>query len=77
MTVYVGLLRAVNVGEPPAVPDLMLRVRVAADIPVAERPDLRAQDPRGPAFQARIAALKRSKGAGFTICDPEISPPRR
>ena len=71
------VVRSVSVGEPPAVPDLMLRVRVAADIPVDERPDLRAQDPRGPAFQARIAALKQSKGAGFTICDPEISPPRR
>ena len=73
----VGLevLRAVSVGEPPAMPDLMLKVRVAADIPVAERPDLRAQDPRGPAFQARVAALKRSKGADFTVCDLQISPP--
>lgn len=75
----VGLevLRAVSVGEPPPVPDLMLRVRVAADMPAAERPDLRAQDPRGPAFQARIAALKQSKAADFTVCDLEISPPRR
>ena len=75
----VGLevLRAVSIGEPPPVPDLILRVRVAADMSAAERPDLRAQDPRGPAFQARIAALKQSKAADFTVCDLEVSPPRR
>ena len=71
------VLRAVNVGEPPAVPDLMLRVRIAADMPVAERPVLTTQDLRGPTFQARIAALKRAKGAAFTICDLDISPTER
>jgi peptidylprolyl isomerase len=47
----------------------MLRVRVAADIPVAERPDLKAPDPQGPAFQARAAAMKQARGAAFSICD--------
>jgi len=68
-------LEAVNsvaVGEPPKVPDLMLKVRMLADIPEAERPKLEVMDTRGPAFQARAAALKREKGAAFTVCDVEV-----
>lgn len=75
--VGLDVLRAVAVGEPPAVPDLMLKVRVAADLPVSERPDLAVLDPRGPSFQARIAAQIQAKGAAFTICDLEIAPPGR
>ncbi|WP_049758133.1 peptidylprolyl isomerase [Phenylobacterium zucineum] len=62
----------VAVGEPPKVPDLMLKVRVAADLPPAERPRLQALDPAGPAFAARLAALKREKGAAFTVCDVDV-----
>ena len=64
---------AVAVGEPPKVPDLMLRVRVLADLPEAERPRLEVMDARGPAFQARVGAKKREKGAAFSICDVEVS----
>ena len=63
----------VAVGEPPKVPDLMLKVRVMADLPAPERPKLQVLDERGPAFAARLAAQKRAKGAAFTICDVEIS----
>ena len=63
---------AVAVGEPPKVPDLMLKVRMMADLPEAERPRLEVMDTRGPAFQARVAALKREKGAAFSICDVEV-----
>jgi peptidylprolyl isomerase len=63
---------AVAVGEPPKVPDLMLKVRLLADIPEAERPRLEVMDTRGPAFQARVAALKQAKGAAFSICDVEV-----
>lgn len=66
---------AVAVGEPPKVPDLMLKVRMLADIPEAERPNLEVMDTRGAAFQARIAAAKREKGAAFTVCD--VQPPTR
>jgi len=71
--VVVGLdaVRAVAVGEPPRVPDLMLKVRVAADMPAADRPRVEVMDERGPAFRARVDALKREKGAGFTVCDVE------
>ena len=65
------VVRAVAVGEPPKMPDLMQKVRVLADIPAAERPKLEVMDARGPAFQARLAAAKHAKGAAFTVCDVE------
>ncbi|WP_337188543.1 peptidylprolyl isomerase [Phenylobacterium sp.] len=63
---------AVAAGEPPKVPDLMLKVRVMADLPPAERPAIEVADARGPAFKAQVEALKRAKGAAFSICDVEI-----
>lgn len=63
---------SVAVGEPPKVPDLMLKVRMLADIPQAERPKLQVMDTRSPAFQARVAALKQAKGAAFSVCDVEF-----
>jgi peptidylprolyl isomerase len=66
------VVRAIKVGEPPADPDRMIRVRLAADLPPAERPRLQVADPRGPAFQARAAALKARLGARFTVCDLAI-----
>lgn len=70
----VGLdaIRAVAVGEPPRQPDRMLSVRVAADLPPADRPRFELMDTCGPAFSARMAAVKRAKGASFTICDLQI-----
>jgi peptidylprolyl isomerase len=70
----VGLeaIRAVAVGEPPKVPDLMLKVRVAADLPPAERPKIEVMDARGAAFRTRVEAMKRAKGAAFSVCDVEV-----
>ena len=65
-------VRAVAVGEPPAMPDLMLKVRVMADLPPGERPKLEVMDERGPALQARVEAVKRAKGAAFSVCDVEV-----
>jgi peptidylprolyl isomerase len=65
-------IRTVAVGEPPKVPDLMLKVRVLADLPPPERPRIEVMDTRGPAFQARLAALKRARGAAFSVCDVEV-----
>jgi len=67
-----GAIGAVAVGEPPKMPDLMLKVRMLADLPEAERPRLEIMDTRGPAFQARVAAMKRDKGAAFSICDVDV-----
>ncbi|MDP1616185.1 peptidylprolyl isomerase [Phenylobacterium sp.] len=64
--------RSLAVGEPPAAPDQMVRVTLAADLPQDERPQLEVADPRGAAFQAKVAALRAEKGADFTLCDVEI-----
>ncbi len=66
------VVRAVRVGEPPADPDRMIRVRLAADLPEAERPKLMVADTAGPAFRARIAQAKARLGARFSVCDLPI-----
>ncbi len=66
------VIGALNVGEPPASPDIMRKVRVAADLPEAERPVVEAMDTTSPAFQAMINAARASKGADFTICDLQV-----
>lgn len=67
------VVRAMNVGEPPANPDKMMRVRLAADMPEAERPRLDVLNERGPAFARAVAALRLKNGAAFTVCDVTIS----
>ncbi len=64
-----AVVRAIGVGEPPAAPDRMTRVRLAADLPAAERPSFRVQNTLGPAFRARAAQLRKLKGAAFSLCD--------
>jgi peptidylprolyl isomerase len=72
--VVVGLdvVRAVVVGEPPAEPDRMERVRLLADIPEPERPRFERLDEHDPDFAAEIARVRAAKGADFTICDVEV-----
>jgi len=67
------VVRAIKVGEPPADPDRMLRVRLAADLPAAERPRLEVTDTRGPAFRATVTALKARLGPRFSVCDVPIA----
>ena len=50
------VVRAIKVGEPPADPDRMIRVRLAAELPAAERP-------RGPVtkiFSPALAPLRNT-----------------
>lgn len=72
--VVVGLdvVRAMTVGEPPANPDKMIRVILAADLPAAERPKVQVMDETSPAFAALVAKTRKAKGADFTVCDVEI-----
>jgi peptidylprolyl isomerase len=63
------VVRAIKVGEPPADPDRMTRVRLAADLPARERPRVEIANPAGPAFRARVAALKAKLGARLSVCD--------
>ena len=65
-------IQALAVGEPPAHPDRMLRVRVLADIPEAERPRIQVLDERSPAFRRLVDKTRRAKGADFSICDVDV-----
>ncbi|HEY8571961.1 peptidylprolyl isomerase [Phenylobacterium sp.] len=65
------VVRAIKVGEPPADPDRMVRVRVAADLPPAERPRVEVAA-QGEHFEAQLAMLRRLKGADFTVCDVNV-----
>jgi peptidylprolyl isomerase len=67
-----GVVRAVKVGEPPADPDRMTRVRVAADLPGAERPNLEVLNEHGPAFARAVGRLRQEKGPAFSVCDVTI-----
>ncbi|HZZ30839.1 MAG TPA: peptidylprolyl isomerase [Phenylobacterium sp.] len=67
------VVRAIKVGEPPAEPDRMTRVRLAVDLPAAERPRLQVTDTAGPEFAALAAGLKARLGARFSVCDLPIA----
>ncbi len=67
------VVRALAVGEPPAQPDTTARVRLLADIPESERPQIRVQRTDGPRFARSLADLRRKKGADFHVCDVDIA----
>jgi peptidylprolyl isomerase len=67
------VVRAIKVGEPVAAPpDQMLKVRVLADIPSAERPSVRVVDTKSAWFKAEAERVRQAKGADFSACDIEI-----
>jgi peptidylprolyl isomerase len=67
------VVRAIKTGEPPAAPaDKMTKVRLLADIPAAERPQVRVIDTRGPWFKAMIDRLKAEKVVDFSLCDVDL-----
>lgn len=70
--VGLDVIRAMTVGEPPASPDVMRKVRVAADLPAAERPKIEVMDEHGAAFADLAAKARRDRGADFSICDIEV-----
>lgn len=63
-------IRSLAVGEPPAAPDRMIRVRVAADLPAAERPSIEIMS--GAALATEIARVRAERGADFTVCDVRV-----
>ncbi|UDF02916.1 peptidylprolyl isomerase [Asticcacaulis sp. AND118] len=65
-------LAALTVGEPPAAPDAMTKVRVLADIPAPERPELEIMNTDGAAFAALVKTKRAEKGADFSVCDIEV-----
>ncbi|HYE41993.1 MAG TPA: peptidylprolyl isomerase [Caulobacteraceae bacterium] len=66
------VVRKLNVGEPPASPDRMLSVRVAADLPEAERPKLMVMDTRSAAFKAVMDQARKTAGEDFDVCDVQL-----
>ena len=71
IVVGMDILKSVNLGEPPANPDIMKSVRVLADIPAAQRPKVSVLT--GFALSEEIAKVRQQKGADFSICDVFIS----
>ena len=52
-----------------AQPDLMTRVRVAADLPEAERPVVQVLDTSSPRFRDLVQQSRQARGADFSVCD--------
>ncbi|WP_372706331.1 peptidylprolyl isomerase [Brevundimonas sp.] len=50
-------------------PDRMTRVRVAADIPEAERPTVQVLDTASTRFRALVDQTRAARGADFSVCD--------
>lgn len=66
------VVRRLQVGEPPASPDKMTRVRVLADIPAAERPKVELLDPSGGAFQALMKKNDVANSYDHAVCGFEL-----
>jgi peptidylprolyl isomerase len=64
---------AIKTGEPVADPqDRMERVRLLADLPPGERPNVRVIDPAGAWFKTELARVRAQEGAAFSACDVKI-----
>jgi peptidylprolyl isomerase len=64
-------VQAMAVGEPPAHPDKMLKVRLLSDVPAAGRPQVQVMDTKSPAFTA-LAQKVMGANRNFTLCDIEL-----
>ena len=79
-TVVSGLdvVRALQVGDgdngmmASATPDRMVRVRIASDLPEAERPTVRVLDTTSARFAALAEQTRAARGADFSACDIQL-----
>lgn len=62
----------IAVGNPPPVPDRMLQVRIASDLPENERAPIFVLRTDGPQFRDLIDRTRRERQADFSVCDVEI-----
>lgn len=53
-------------------PDRLIRVRVATDLPEAERPTARVLSTSSARFQALVADTRQSRAADFSVCDIDL-----
>jgi peptidylprolyl isomerase len=67
------VVRAIKTGEPVAKPqDQMIKVRLLADIPPAERPKVQVVDTSSAWFKAEVVRKRASRGADFSVCDVDL-----
>ena len=71
------VVRALKVGDGDngavtSEPDRMTRVRVAADLPEAERPVVQVLAARSATFGSLVEAARRARGADFSACDVQL-----
>ncbi|MGE0829354.1 MAG: peptidylprolyl isomerase [Hyphomonadaceae bacterium] len=66
------IVRGLAVGEPPAQPDRMTQVRVAADLPEADRAPIYLMRTDSPDFLEIIRDSRERLGADFSVCDVDI-----
>ncbi len=71
------VVRAIKVGDGDngavtADPDRMTRVRVASDLPEAERPLVDVLDAGSAAFRTLAESVRTARGADFSICDIDL-----
>jgi peptidylprolyl isomerase len=68
-----NVVKQMKVGEPPAPPrDTVLTMRVASDLPEAERPKIRVVDSKSAWFKARLAETYADRGLVFTPCAVDL-----
>ena len=68
------VVRAIKVGDGDngavtSEPDRMTRVRIASDLPEAERPVVQVLDPTSARFRTLADETRAARGADFSICD--------
>jgi peptidylprolyl isomerase len=68
-----NVVRAIKTGEPVEPPrDTMTTVRIAADLPEADRPKIRVVDPKSAWFKARMNEIFVDRGLVFTPCSVDM-----
>jgi peptidylprolyl isomerase len=50
----------------------MTRVRLASDLPAAERPAVQMLNTASPTFRALVDQARQAKGADFSVCDIDV-----
>jgi len=61
---------SIKVGEPVTPPqDKMLTLRLASDLPAAERPTIQVLDTRGPAFHGQLTRALTGRSPASSVCD--------
>lgn len=70
--IVIGMDVLLNIthGEPPVNPDIMKTVRILADLPASERPQVKVMSRK--AFEKLILKKRKEKGGDFSICDVDV-----